>query len=219
MVRATINLIAAALPHQPDYCCLISGSDYPIRSAEYIERFLELGRDRQYMALVEIPCPQRGKPISRAQACRFALPNSHPVARRATLWLNRALPKRVYDGIPYGGSQWWALTRDACQYILDYIRAAPEFVRFYARVPCPDESFFHTIIGNSRFREKVVRNLTYCDWSAGGSRPAMLGMRHLDLLTKVPLIAHDEYYGSGELLFARKFPDDSEALLANLAIH
>lgn len=217
VVRATIRLIETALCDRPDYCCLISGSDYPIRSAEYIERFLALGRNRQYMAMVRIPCPERGKPLSRVQAYRFPIPYNHALARRAMLWLHKSIPRRSYKGItPYAGSQWWALTRDACQYIVRFIDTHPDFVKFFARVPVPDESFFHTIIGNSEFRGEVVRNLTYCDWSAGGSNPASLGPAHLEVLTKIPLIAHDEYYGSGELLFARKFPDSSEALVAAL---
>jgi hypothetical protein len=219
-VGATMKLIEAALQAEPDYCCLISGSDYPIRRAKYIQDFFHRNRNYQYLASVPIPCPERGKPSSRVQAYTFAVPHRSLLLRRVVHRLNRALPRRTfyYKGIiPYGGSQWWALTGNACRYIIDFARTHASFVKFFERVPCPDESFFHTIIGNSAFRERVVRNLTYCDWSTRSCSPAVLDRKHLDLLTHVPLIAHDEYYGSGELLFARKFPDDSKALVSKLA--
>jgi hypothetical protein len=54
------------------------------------------------------------------------------------------------DLIPYFGSQWWAITAECAEVVLDFVRARPDLVSFYRNTFAPDEHFFHTIVGNSR---------------------------------------------------------------------
>jgi hypothetical protein len=75
---------------------------------------------------------------------------------------------------------------------------------------------FQTILGNSEFRSKIDRNLTYADWSAGGSRPTNLSGAHLPLLLSRRRFPAADAYGEGEMLFARKFSGASEDLLKAL---
>jgi hypothetical protein len=123
------------------------------------------------------------------------------------------------DLAPYAGSEWWALSRAACEYIVAFVREHEPLVKFFRNTICPDESFFHTILGNSPFRSKAVRSVTYADWSAGGSSPSYIGSRHIDYLAAAATFPADDILGSGEMLFARKFPDDSAALIAKLERH
>jgi hypothetical protein len=77
----------------------------------------------------------------------------------------------------------------------------------------PDESFFQIAIGNSPFFERVTHNLTYTDWSQPVA-PAIISPKHLEAFAAADVIMADDPYGKGELLFARKFPDDSAHLTA-----
>ena len=121
--------------------------------------------------------------------------------------------KKVFKGLePFGGSQWWALTADACRHILEFIDLRPDVLKYFKNVYLPDESFFHTIIGNSEFAKNVTRNLTFADWSRPGGGPALIDMDHLRAFAKMDVVMADDYYGQGELLFARKFRDDSSQL-------
>src|SRR5258705_320615 len=38
---------------------------------------------------------------------------------------------------PYAGSTWWALTRDACQYIQTFVRQNPRFMKFFENTSSP----------------------------------------------------------------------------------
>src|SRR5882762_2525786 len=57
-VEATIRLMKEALNCSPesDYLALLSGSDYPLRSQQYIEDFFTRNHGRQCINLVRVPC-------------------------------------------------------------------------------------------------------------------------------------------------------------------
>jgi hypothetical protein len=174
------------------------------------------------MNLVRMPCETVGKPLERLQQYWLQTPNDCQFVRRAVARLNQLLNdrlrlqrdySRILKGlIPYAGSQWWALTTDACQHILSFIDSRPDVVKFFRNVYLPDESLFQTIIGNSEFANHVTRNLTFADWSRPGAGPAIIDMDHLNAFMKTACIVADDPYGRGELLFARKFTDDSSQL-------
>ena len=73
--------------------------------------------------MVKMPAP--GKPISRINTLRP--PSDKPLRRFAARALAKlGLAQRDYrkylGGLePYSGHTWWALTRDACSYILEFV--------------------------------------------------------------------------------------------------
>ena len=89
-------------------------------------------------------------------------------------------------------------------------------VRFFKNTFCPDEAVFQTILGNSGLRSRIVRNLTYTDWTAGGPSPAYLTEAHLALFRTTSSFAGSDPYGPGEMLFARKFSDAHADLVHQL---
>ena len=112
-VEATIRLIRQALgcSAKYDYFVLLQGSDYPLRSSRYIQRFLEKNRGCEFMSVVKMPVP--GYPLSKINKLRY--PSDKPVRRFAS----RALAKlglaqrdyRKYLGKleAYSGYACWAL--------------------------------------------------------------------------------------------------------------
>jgi hypothetical protein len=223
-VQATIELLKTALNRSPcpDYVCLLSGSDYPLRSPQYIEEFLLRNRGWEFMNLVPMPCAAVGKELNRLQEYRLQTFQDSSFVRRAVARLNRMINdemafRRDYSKVlrgmkPYAGSQWWALTQNAARHVLAFVAARPDVVKFFRNSRLPDESFFHTIIGNSEFAPRVVRNLTFADWSRPGGGPAIIDRNHLKAFIRTERVVGDDFYGRGELLFARKFPDDSAEL-------
>lgn len=226
LVQATLNLMAAArnagrAPDWPDWYVLLSGADYPIRSNNAIYGYLE-GSDREHIALTEMPTPDGRKPLSRLERLHFEGSRGRPMPRRVLLNQTNLLLEKFYkrnyrralgDIKPYAGSQWWALSREAVDHILSFVRANPRLVRFYEHSLIPDEMFFHTILGNSPLREKAARNFTYADWSRGLSRnPTLLTQEHLALFAD-PAFRLDDVEGSGPCFFARKFTSRDGDLL------
>jgi hypothetical protein len=173
------------------------------------------------MSIVKMPNEAAGKPISRINTLRF--PSHKPVRRFALRVLAKlGLAQRDYRkylrGLePYSGSATWGLTADACRYILEFIERNQRVVEYFQNVFAPDESFFHTILGNSAFRPRVRRDLVYSDWSSSqNGHPAMISDRHVAFFEEREKVVLNDFYGPGELLFARKFSDDSLDLLRRI---
>lgn len=219
-VQTTINLIIEALNSQNkfDYLILISGSDYPLKSASYINDSFTQRVGSEFINLVEMPNQKAAKTLERLY--KYQAQTLHDnrlykiIVKILFILINKILRwKRDYEKAlvqlkPYAGSSWWALSAEACQYILLFIETNPEVVEFFKNTLFPDESFFQTIIGNSKFRTQVKRNLTFTEWKSIRN-PELLTIEHLQNLKIMDKIMKEDVYGHGELLFARKFRDDS----------
>jgi len=212
-VEAILLLIrnALAAPRRYDYFVLLSGSEYPLRSRRYIHNFLEANRGLEFITMAKMPAP--GKPLSRINTLRF--PSTRPVHRvifrvLAKLGLAQRDYRRYFGTLePYSGITWWALTREACQYLLEFKARDRTLTDFFTNCFAPEETFFHTILGNSPFKSRIRRSLLYEDWSAKGAHPAMLNERHLAFFEAQGTVCVQDLHGPGELLFARKFCDDN----------
>ncbi len=224
-VQAILLLIRAGLadPRHFDRFVLLSGSDYPLRSAAEVERFFAANSDSEFINLVPMPWP--GKPLWRLTNYKLRPTTPRPFrAVQRGLMILHLLPrtrdyKRYFGEMaPYGGSTWWALSRLACEYISGFAEREKRFVKFHEHTRCPDESFFQTILGNSPFRSKIVRNLTWADWAHGTGRgnPATLSALQMPFLESGPDFPETDDYGPGPMLFARKFPDDSIQMVETL---
>jgi Core-2/I-Branching enzyme len=219
-VEATIRLMGQALGSSSrfDYFVFLQGSDYPLRSSRYIEEFLKTNKDREFMSLVKMPAP--GFPLSKINKVRY--PSDKPVRRFAS----RALGKlglaqrdcRNYLGKleAYSGDACWALSREACEYILKFAACHPYVERYFRNTFTSDEMFFHTILGNSPLRPRVQRSLVYRDWPIPGAHPEMLTDEHITFFEQQEKVWVEDQFGSGEALFARKFSDDRLDLLQRI---
>jgi hypothetical protein len=200
---------ALAVPEHYDYFVLLSGSEYPLRSRSYIHRFLEEHRGTEFMTMDKVPAP--GKPLSRINTLRF--PSNRPVARFVFRLLAKfGLGQRDYRKYlgqmeAYSGLTWWAVTREACQYIVDRADQEKNLKEFFENTFAPEESFFHTILGNSPFQARLRRNLVFEDWSKGGAGPEMINEEHCKIFETQDEVCVGDLHGPGELLFARKFSD------------
>ncbi len=189
-----------------DYCVILSGSDYPIRPNDTI--FETLAAGGQYINAT--PGFRPSKPESRVRYYRFdgfdrrKLHNPKTILLRTleitlqTLGIHkRRYPfKQIYSGIV-----WSALSTPCVRYILDYVKAHPEYTRFFQTAQVPEEMFLQTIIGNSPFAADIRHTPTYTDWNHHSASPPVLTEKHLPLLATQPR------------LFARKFNNGSTPLL------
>lgn len=218
MVEATLLLLRGALsrPQDYDYFVLLGGTHYPLRSKDYIHRFLQENRGSEFINMARMPDDSYGMPLSKLNRIYFE--EDEPVRRFLSRVLARVgLAQRDHRRClralgPYGGSQWWALTREACRYIIEFVQSNESVSRFFRNTCCPDEMFFHTILGNSPFRSRVRRNFTYLDWPPD-QRPRFLDSAHVQQMESRDRVWIDDQWGSGEALFARKFSDHDLKLL------
>lgn len=224
-VQASLVMLRQALEQAPlcERFVLLSGADHPLMPAAEIEQFFAMRRRTEFISLVKVPDARVAKPLAlftqywvRPQRSPLLDLGRKVLTRTGVLPLRRDYRKALGAMQPYAGSSWWALTRKAAQHVVSFVDAHPRFVRYFEHLACPDESFFHTILGNSPHADCVARSLTWADWGNGGVSPATLDAARVRQLieprSRQALEAPDAF-GAGPLLFARKFPDDSEALL------
>lgn len=195
IVAGTISLIEALTAESADfdYATLLSGSDYPIKSNREVSAYLASNTSSEFIESFSLTEPNRWSghggyfKTPEKVLCRHFRFRSH-VLRIPGL---RTMP---YGMLPYGGSQWWTLTKEAITYVANFVRRAPEFVSFSKWSYIPDESFIQSIISNSYLANRVTGNdLRFVVWDRPRPPyPAILTMRDLD-----QLLASDK-------LFARK---------------
>ena len=231
IVQATLNLLQEATTcGEYDYFILLSGADYPIRSNASILRHLEHYQGKEFMNLCKMP--EVNKTFDRIvypfieNKYDFALPGISKAVNGVIKRINKKLhsrrfkrryPQQYAHLTFYAGTQWWALSRPCVDYILQFLKQNPAYSQFYKYTRVPDEMFFHTMIGNSPFKENVVNAFMYADWVTGpsSSHPAIITLQHLPLFSQNTL---PSAYGNGEMipLFARKFTDDSQEIITEI---
>jgi hypothetical protein len=211
-VTASLILIEAALActPSPDYLMLLTGSEFPLRSREYIHRFLERQQGREFITMAKTPSP--GKPLERVNTIRF--PRKRPILRfvfraLAKLGLASRDYRKYFDGLePYSGVGWWALTNEACRYVLDFAKRDQAIAKFYQHTHASDEAYIHTILGNSPYRAKAQRCFLLEDWSGCVHHPRPIDEEHLRYFESQPEVIVSDGDGTTEVLFARKYSDE-----------
>lgn len=205
-VRATINLLERAIEDDNDYFAFLSGLDYPIKCNSFLNEKLKGGGEYIHIQKMGI---DPYAPLSRYKYYYFTdyydRRNKSSYTTQCFLWFQKQLRKlRISKRIPFPlftGASWFVLSRACVSYILEEIRSNKRYIDFFKFAFCPDESFFHTIIGNSEFFREVKGFLTYVDWSENPG-PAFINEEHLSILKS-----------DNEKFFARKFNDNSGVIV------
>jgi hypothetical protein len=81
------------------------------------------------------------------------------VLRRCLELSTSSVPKRAPSGTRLAhGSAYWCLTRDAVEYILNFVHTEKghEYRKYYRRTFASDEQFFHTIVANSVYAQTAT---------------------------------------------------------------
>lgn len=186
MVEATAELMRSARSLGRDFrtYSLLSGQDYPLTTADRIVDVLDVldeellhffsfdhepawaalngrrhYRDHAYLAAKKSP----------------ALPDRMRVLRNWTIRGVHRMGLRLGRGFTppdgmalHGGSQWWTLSDDAVQYVLEQLGRRP-IQRYFRYVSSPDEIVFQTLLCNSPFLKRVRGRLAEQRWRRGKS--------------------------------------------------
>src|ERR1700758_4606914 len=209
--EASLLLIntAMAMSERYDYLVLTSGSDYPIRTPAQMESYFLKNRGGEFINLVMMPSKAASKSLSwltdyrpRPGVKGKLIAQVRRVLVKSGIISRARDYKASFAGLtPYAGSTWWALTHEACAYIQNFVARHRRIMKFYANTTLSDEMVFQTILGNSRFKENVRRNLTYTDWSLGGPHPSDIEMRHVDRRRAERGLTANDGYGHGARFF------------------
>jgi hypothetical protein len=130
MIEASNTLIGEALKRKDEYIhvLFLSGSCYPIRPIRALHEMLHDNPSTEFLKYIDM----RSSP-------------DH--------YLKQVTADNTWSDtiVPYFGSQWCALTLACCEFIIEYQNQNPWFWDMNIKTFSPDEHFYHSIVGNSRF--------------------------------------------------------------------
>lgn len=195
-VKATFQSIKEIVATGIEYKFInfLSGQDYPVKSAEYINNFFENNTGKEFLSFRDIKNDWKEGLIRMEN---YFL-SSYNFRGKYTLekLINKLLPKRKlpYDLHPYGKSMFWMLSPETALYVVNTVEKDQKLKDFFSLCWASDEFVFQTILLNSPYKNKIVNNnYRYIDWSAGGANPKVLDETDIGPITK------------SDMLFARKF--------------
>jgi hypothetical protein len=215
LVKATLSglkyLVKSEIPY--DYVILLSGQDYPIKSNDEIQAYLQKNNGFSFLQYSTTPHNMAG----RIEHWHFRIGRRHyiipaknmfgppllnkiwnPIAQKIK-W-RRKLPGNLK---PYFGSQFWCLSREFVDSCLKYLAEHKGYEKFMKLSYIPDEFFFQSVFLNSSLRPRIINtDLRYKDFSDHNRHPKVLDKQDFNILI------------NSNFLFARKFDlaYDSEIL-------
>jgi hypothetical protein len=206
MLKCILFLLKEAYKdNQNEYFHLLSGQDYPIKPVSAFLSFMEENRGKEFLEYHTLPYADWGNGTYTRYQYFFLHDLFNYKTQRGRYWVSKALhyqrkwnlQRRLPDhfGTIYGGCCWFTLSRPCIKYILDYTESSPSFLNRLKYTFAPEETYFHSVVLNSPFRNKVInRSLRYVDWTyKNGNYPANLDINDFDVLQK------------SNAFFARKF--------------
>lgn len=126
----------------------LSGQDFPLKSQAQIETYLNKHKGNSFIKIAN-QTTERPNTLNRIKNYFTETKNGFigtPV-------------KRAYlpNTTPYIGGQWKILTRGCCEFLCSSPKVA-KFEEYYKNTLIPDESFFQTVLMNTRYPGKLIND-------------------------------------------------------------
>ncbi|WP_234570873.1 beta-1,6-N-acetylglucosaminyltransferase [Rhodohalobacter sp. 614A] len=198
----------------PEWFILLSGRDYPIKPADQIIKDIKDSDCDAHMSVLklvesELESEIEKRAFKKYHKLEFRYPSLIHLLQsirflkwwRKDIYLKRSMFTEWV--IPFSnefncfyGSQWFYANQKAASEILKFYKSDFRVQFYYKRVHAPDESYFHTVLGNCKELKVCNKNWRHVNWAPGSSHPIELSMDDLETL-----IQSDDH-------FARKFNMD-----------
>lgn len=216
-INATIELLKNVINDngiQINYIHLISGQDYPLVKPNVFDKYFEDTNSKGWMSYDEEwskTCYHRLNIwhfiefINTTNKMQyFALRVINKIQRilyNYKIYLRRPFPLPIY-----AGSNWFSWDMELAKYILKFINENPWYLKRFNKTLCGDELFFHCILFNSKYKDKIMhKNFRYIDWSERKKNPKILRNEDFEKII------------NSNCVLARKFSiNESDELLLNL---
>lgn len=223
MIEVTLELIYTAKAYEKEhnikfsYFQLISGQDYPLRSIEEYNEYLDTHYPESFIDYTNEKVFAR-RMFSR---WRYHLPRKIvcPISRgnllvRKVLLLPTAVfeiiyskcfhtPKEYFEKHEYkyaAGPAWWVLTDEALSGMLKTIETDNKLINHLKNIGTPEENFFQTIYVNGGYPNSN-RCLTHSHFRKAGYQDAS----HPYIITEDEVHTVLEKLRENDVFFARKF--------------
>ena len=218
-ILATADLYQMAYEAKCDYYLFISGSDLPIRTNREIMAEIERNPQTNYIDHGDLPLsfwPLNGG-LDRMQLYWEDLKNPQVISPfnrfcgfcRSVQKLFHLRRRLFRDLIYYGGANWANLSKETVEYVLQFMRDRPEFIRSFRYTRTADEIWLQTIVLHSPYSSLTVNDTKrYIDWSTGPEYPRILRIDDYEAIRQ------------SSAFFARKFDAKVDAqIIEKIRLH
>lgn len=204
MVQATLNLINESYKNKKyDYFTLLSGLDYPIKDENSFNKYLKMHYPCNYIEYSKI---NDNNDILKNRYLKYKLFDKRTYITRFIQKLFNYIysSRKPYKNlVMYKGSQWWCLSREGIEYVLNYINKNKSVINYFKHTDIPDEMIFQSILLSSR--NLVIRN--------DNLRYIRLYSYHPDILMSSD---YSKLKSMNKKFFARKFDENKDEEILNM---
>lgn len=182
ILKAELFLLRKIVEDKKDYAYIhfFSGQDYPIKNLQYIKDFFIANIGKEFMHYMKIP----SKHWEKGTYDRYLYYRFHDLfdyrkrqgAHIGSLIVNFQIKHRIKRLIPnqvpqlYGGSNWMSITAACAKHIVTNEKNNKPLYNRLKYTFAPEETYFQSVILNSRFKENVENwNLRYIVWEGKAS--------------------------------------------------
>ncbi len=196
------EIIASGIKY--DFVNLVSGQDYPLKSAEKITTFLAQNVGKEFIVYSSFEdWTEAHARVDRYHFTDYRFRGTHALANV----VNSVTPRRKFPLKMklYGKEMFWTLSLECAAYVTNFIDDHPQLKRFLKFTWAAEEFIFQTVIMNSPYRDRVVNDhYRYIVWPPRAASPRLLVTGDFD-----DMMASDA-------LFGRKFDINKDENILNL---
>lgn len=195
ILRCTLFLLDVALKDKENtYFHLFSGQDYPIKKTSAFFKYINTNQNKEFLDYHLVPYLKwEGGSLLRYRLF-YPLDVFDIKSEKGIYWIGKfvsiqkkmRINRTILNYFPqiYGGSNWFSLSLKCVTYVIDYTKKNPSFFRRLRFTFAPEETYLHTVIMNSPFRENVNNNnLREIQWmKKNNSIPAIMDEKDFETL-------------------------------------
>ena len=190
-IESMLILLKEAAKVDCDYICLLSGDCLPLKSSEDIKNFFLENKGKEFVGIQKKPNEIELENNIKYEHDDLYLKRNKNILESIHFKIQRLVkPLKIskgYKSLPklYKGANWFCISGELCNYILQYLEKNQWYKDAFKKSYCGDEVFFHTIIMNSKYKDKIYNYnreqddnhmaLRYIDWNSGPQYPKILG--------------------------------------------
>ncbi len=229
-IIATMRTIQLALSTDNyDRFVILQGQDYPLFSPKKIHDFFENHKDIEFCRAKNISTSSNKRDYMKC--CGFWMMDGKPnfiqkCLRVFLVKLNKLGIKYRRSTFKNGKEKWSiyhgkahiALTRDCIQYILNVYNSNMHYNKYMKHRFPPDESYMHTIVHNSPFKDKVSKKIVIDRFG----KETLFNLTYLEYPVYATVFTQkDDYQWLKDMgcLFVRKVNSTSVELLDEIDKH
>lgn len=197
MIEATLRLIEtiSQATAKFDYIWLMSGQDWPLRSANEIVEYVEQHRGEDFIEI--LPSDEsfeRGyfKRNDLYYPTWMVSNELHIKIVKHLFWLatggkksTKIFKRKSKIEKFYYGSQWWLLSSQTVNSMTQFLRSNKWFIDYFKNSLVPDESFFQTLYGMIDSVSEVKPAVCFVNWKSNPNSPEVLTSDDMNRITEI----------------------------------